>query len=137
MQTTPTAYIQVTAALISLKGRLFVAQRPPSKASGLYWEFPGGKVEPGESLEDSLIREIKEELGWDIRVEKPFKTIRYGRESFGIDLHSFWCSVCGGELELREHVAYRWACLDEIKRLQLTEADRQLVLLLEKLPQVK
>ena len=61
----------VTAALISSQGRLFVAQRPPWKKFGLLWEFPGGKVEPGEGLEQSLVREIKEELCLDIRVLRP------------------------------------------------------------------
>ena len=72
----------VTAALIPSGGRLFVAQRPPWKKFGQLWEFPGGKVEFGEGLEESLVREIREELCIDIRVCGFFKTLSYSRERF-------------------------------------------------------
>ncbi len=103
--------MKVTAALIPLQGRLFVGQRPPWKKFGLLWEFPGGKVEPGEGLEQSLIREIQEELCLDISVRGLFKKIWHEEQDFEIDLHAYWCEVRGGRLCLSAHVAFMWADL--------------------------
>ncbi len=128
--------MRVTAALIPSQGRLFVAQRPPWKKFGLLWEFPGGKVEPGESLQQSLVREIREELCLDITVRSLFKNICHEEEDFGIDLHAFWCEISGGTLCLSEHVAFRWANLSELKRIHLTRADCLLIPFLEDLPEL-
>ncbi len=124
----------VTAALISSQGRLFVAQRPPWKKFGLLWEFPGGKVEPGEGLEQSLVREIKEELCLDIRVRGLFKKVSQEEPDFAIDLHAYWCAIYGGTLCLAEHVAFMWANLSELKQIDFTQADRLLIPFLESLP---
>jgi mutator protein MutT len=123
--------MKVTAALIPLQGRLFVGQRPPWKKFGLLWEFPGGKVEPGEGLEQSLVREIKEELCLDINVRELFKKIRHEEHDFGIDLHAYWCEVSGGRLCLSEHVAFMWANLSELRGINLTRADSLLIPFLE------
>ncbi len=123
----------VTAALISSQGRLFVAQRPPWKKFGLLWEFPGGKVEPGEGLEQSLVREIKEELCLDIHVRGLFKKISQQGPDFAIDLHAYWCAICGGTLCLIEHIAFMWANLSELKQIDFTQADRLLIPFLESL----
>ena len=124
----------VTAALISSQGRLFVAQRPPWKKFGLLWEFPGGKVEPGEGLEQSLVREIKEELCLDIHVRGLFRKISQQGPDFAIDLHAYWCAICGGTLCLIEHIAFMWANLSELKQIDFTQADRLLIPFLESLP---
>lgn len=121
----------VTAALIPEGKRIFVAQRPPWKKFGLLWEFPGGKVEIGEELEASLIREIREELCLEVVVHKFFRTISYSDRDFSIDLHVFWCAVSGGQMCLREHVAFKWAYISELKGMRLTEADRLLIPYLE------
>ncbi|MGD0399480.1 MAG: (deoxy)nucleoside triphosphate pyrophosphohydrolase [Syntrophobacteraceae bacterium] len=126
--------MMVTAALISSQGRLFVAQRPPWKKFGLLWEFPGGKVEPGEGLEQSLVREIKEELCLDIRVCGLFKKVSQLEPDFTIDLHAYWCAICGGTLCLAEHIAFMWANLSELKQIDFTKADRLLIPFLEGLP---
>jgi 8-oxo-dGTP diphosphatase len=126
--------MKVTAALIPLQGRLFVGQRPPWKKFGLLWEFPGGKVEPGESLEQSLIREIKEELCLDITVLGLFQKIRQEEQDFGIDLHAYWCGISGGRLCLSAHVDFMWADLPELKRMNFTRADRLLIPFLEDVP---
>ena len=123
--------MQVTAALITSQGRLLVAQRPPRKKFGLLWEFPGGKVEPGEGLEESLVREIKEELCLDIQVRCLFKNISQQERDFDIDLHAYWCQIRGGTLRLREHVAFMWANLPELKQMNFTKADRFLIPFLE------
>ena len=127
--------MRVTAALIISRGRLLVAQRPPWKKFGLLWEFPGGKVEPGEGLEESLVREIKEELCLDIRVHGLFKNISQREPDFEIDLHAYWCRIYGGTLCLLEHVAFMWAKLPELKQMDFTKADRLLIPFLEKLPE--
>ena len=123
--------MKVTEALIPLQGRLFVGQRPPWKKFGLLWEFPGGKVEPGEGLEQSLVREIKEELCLDITVRGLFRNIWHEEQDFGIDLHAYWCEVRGGKLCLSAHVAFMWADLQELKRMNFTKADRLLIPFLE------
>ncbi len=127
--------MKVTAALIPLQGRLFVGQRPPWKKFGLLWEFPGGKVEPGEGLEQSLIREIKEELCLDIIVRELFGRICHGEHDFGIDLHAYWCEVISGRLCLSAHVAFMWANLPELKQINFTRADRLLIPFLENVPE--
>jgi 8-oxo-dGTP diphosphatase len=124
---------QVTAALITVHGRLFIAQRPPEKKFGLCWEFPGGKVDPDESLEHCLQREIREELNWEIQVGELFEHIRHEQDTFRIDLFAFWSEVCGGRLELREHVACDWVSIPALHRYDFTEADRLLIQRLESL----
>jgi 8-oxo-dGTP diphosphatase len=136
MATESLYYFQVTAALIPAQGRIFIAQRPPHKKFGLLWEFPGGKVERGESLEESLIREIREELCWDIQVGELFKRIHTGQYDMVIDLYAFWCTIQGGSLCLREHVAYYWAHTSELQHFGFTRADDQLVLFLEQLAEL-
>ena len=127
-------HYRVTAALITLQGRLFIAQRPPNKKFGLRWEFPGGKVDPHESLKHCLQREIKEELNWEIHVGELFEHIRHEQEAFRIDLYAFWTGICGGKLELREHVACDWVAIPALQRYAFTEPDRLLIERLNQLP---
>lgn len=124
-------FLPVAAALIQENGRLFVAQRPSHKRFGLKWEFPGGKVEPGETLRECLAREILEELCWDVHVGDLFRSIRHESPQLRIELHAFWCTVCGGLLRLREHVACRWVHPAELKALDLTLPDLDLLPFLE------
>jgi 8-oxo-dGTP diphosphatase len=127
---------RVTAALIPAQGRLFIAQRPPQKKFGLLWEFPGGKVESGESLQESLIREIREELCWEVQVGKLFQRIQCRLLDLNIDLYAFWCAMVRGRLCLKEHVAYHWAKVSELHRFGFTEVDRQLVLMIQELSEL-
>lgn len=126
----------VTAALIPSRGKIFIAQRPPDKKFGLLWEFPGGKVESGESLQSSLIREIDEELCWEIQVGELFEHVHTRLQEFSVDLYAFWCIVKGGSLCLREHVAYHWVYPNELTRFDFTVADQRLVHSLGKLKNV-
>lgn len=128
--------LQVTAALIVVRSRLFIGQRPPTKKFGLQWEFPGGKVESGEKLEDSLIREIKEELCWDVDVSELFRHVPHDYSDFSIDLFAYWCTIRNGCLCLREHVAYHWAYLAELDNFHFTTADKQLVRYLQELDEL-
>jgi 8-oxo-dGTP diphosphatase len=119
--------VQVSAALIVQNDRLFIAQRPPRKRHGLLWEFPGGKVEAGESPQASLAREIHEELNWRVQVGKLFQVVQERNEAFSIDLYAFWCRLTGGQFQLREHVDYRWVLPAELPHYRLTSADRALI----------
>ena len=93
-------------------------------------------MEPGEGLEESLVREIREELCLDIRVLGLFKNICQQDRDFAIDLHAFWCEICGGTLCLVEHVAFMWANISELKRMDFTKADRLLIPHLEGLAEL-
>jgi 8-oxo-dGTP diphosphatase len=129
------ARLSVAAALIMAEGRLFIAQRPPHKKFGLLWEFPGGKVEPGESLEEALRREICEELCWEVEVGPLFRHVSHHQAELAIDLFAFWCSIKCGTLCLREHVAYTWALPGQLREYPFTSADDKLLLFLETLEQ--
>jgi mutator protein MutT len=133
MDFTSSQYVRVTAALIVDKGRLFIAQRPSYKKFGLMWEFPGGKVEPGESLEESLVREIREELSWEICVHGLFKTITHESSELCIELYAFWCAIHGGALHLNEHAACSWAYPVELRTIGLTLPDLKLLSFIEEL----
>jgi len=127
-------HYRVTAALIPAYGRLFIAQRPSNKRFGLCWEFPGGKVDPHESLEQCLQREMREELNWEVQVGDLFGQICHQQDDYRIDLFAFWTEILGGSLELREHVACEWVALDRLRSYVFTEADRLLISKLEGLP---
>ncbi len=134
MKETSTGRTEITAALITSQGKLLVAQRPPGKKFGLLWEFPGGKVEPGEALEESIVREIREELSLEIQVQSLFKTISLREPGSQAHLHAYWCTIRGGSMILLEHVAIRWATKPELLGLEFTKVDRLLMPYLEKLP---
>jgi len=125
--------LSVAAALIMAEGRLFIAQRPPHKKFGLMWEFPGGKVEPGESLEEALRREICEELCWEVEVGPLFRHVSHCQPELEIDLFAFWCSIKCGTLCMKEHVAYTWALPGQLREYPFTTADDKLLRFLEAL----
>ena len=133
MKETSTGHVVITSALITAGERLLVAQRPPLKKFGLLWQFPGGKVERGEGLEESLVREIREELCLDIRVGSLFQSISRSEPGFEVDLYAYWCEIRGGTLCLLEHVALRWATVSELRSMEFAKADRLLIPFLEEL----
>lgn len=123
--------IEVTAAILHRDGKILICQRPDDKSCGGLWEFPGGKQEPGESLEDCLKRECQEELGIQIGDLRPFSDVCL--EDRNLHLHFFQCRQTGGQLERKEHPAFAWITPDEIDQYtfcpsdtkMLEEADRQ------------
>jgi 8-oxo-dGTP diphosphatase len=119
--------LDVTAALIVANGRIFIAQRAPHQRSGLLWEFPGGKVEEGESLERALQREIREELCWGIQVGELFRCVHHVHEHRALHLHAFWCSISEGNLCLKEHIDCHWALPDELNRFEFTSPDEEII----------
>lgn len=105
-------HIEVVAAVIKHEGKIFATQRGYGEFKD-GWEFPGGKMELGESPQEALKREIKEELDTDIRVGKLIKTVDTDYPTFHITMHVFWAEVVSGELKLLEHEAAKWLPIDE------------------------
>ena len=105
-------HIEVVAAVIKHEGKIFATQRGYGEFKD-GWEVPGGKMESGESPQEALKREIKEELDTDIRVGKLIKTVDTDYPTFHITMHVFWAEVVSGELKLLEHEAAKWLPIDE------------------------
>lgn len=116
--------IAVVCALIERDGRLLVAQRPPGKMLANKWEFPGGKLEPGEAAETALAREIREEVGLEVEVGGRLPAITHDYGDVVISLIPYCCVVRAGEPHPHEHAAIRWCTAEEIAALDLADADR-------------
>ena len=95
------------------------------------WEFPGGKIEPGESRESALKREIQEELGIDITIDKLLCTTDYDYPSFHLTMHCYLCSVESGEIELREHKSARWLIVESLDSVEWLPADKEIIEILK------
>lgn len=118
--------IEVVAAII-LKDNLYLAtQRGYGEFEGM-WEFPGGKIEAGESPEDALVREILEELCINITIEKFICTTKYDYPSFHLTMHCYLCSIASGNVELREHKSARWLTVETFTDVEWLPADREVV----------
>ena len=114
--------INVVAAIIEKDGRIFATQR----GYGAYkdwWEFPGGKIEAGETPEEALVREIKEELRAEIKVGDLFYTVEYDYPKFHMIMQCFLCELISEEVELVEHEAARWLPLDSLDQVNWLPAD--------------
>jgi len=119
--------IEVVAAIMhDEQNRIFATQRGYGDWKD-YWEFPGGKIEPGETPEDALKREIWEELETRISVERFVKTIEWDYPTFHLVMHCYWCHVESGTLTLKEHEAARWLGKDELHCVNWLPADLQLL----------
>ena len=105
---------QVVAALIWKNDKLLICQRPETKARGLLWEFVGGKVEPGETKQQALIRECKEELGITIEVGEEFAKVTHKYPDLTVQLTFFNAAVILGEPTLLEHNDMRWITSQEL-----------------------
>lgn len=119
--------IEVVAAIIhDTNGRIFATQRGYGDFKD-GWEFPGGKMEPGETPEEALRREIWEELETRIVVERLVQTVEWDYPSFHLTMHCFWCHIESGHLLLKEHEAARWLSLSDIESVDWLPADREVV----------
>ena len=118
--------IRVTAAVIRKGDRVFATARGYGDYKG-GWEFPGGKIEPGETPREALAREIREELDTDILVGDFIETIEYDYPSFHLSMDCFWCSIRSGSLTLREAEAARWLTADSLDSVNWLPADRSLI----------
>lgn len=115
----------VSAAIISHGDYILGVQRPETSKRyiSLKWEFPGGKVEAGEGIEEALVREISEELSVDIEVSEFFTTVEHSYPDFHLTMHVYRCHLTEGEVALNEHVDMKWLKVEELDHLDWAEAD--------------
>ena len=118
--------IEVVAAIIHQDGRILATQRGYGEYKG-WLEFPGGKMEPGETEEQAIVREIREELNVGIRVERKVCTVEYDYPQFHLRMYCFWCSITEGTLELKEHQSARWLEPTEWESVEWLPADVEVV----------
>ena len=119
--------IEVVAAIIhDSNGRIFATQRGYGDMKD-GWEFPGGKVEAGESPEEALKREIFEELETKIQIERLVQTVEYDYPKFHLTMHCYWCRIESGSLILKEHEAARWLQHSDLDSVDWLPADRIVV----------
>lgn len=119
-------HIEVVAAIIHDDKKIFATQRGYGEFKGS-WEFPGGKMEVGETREEALKREIREELEAEIEVEKLLDTVEYDYPSFHLTMHCFMAKLIGNHLILKEHEAAKWLSKDEFDSVDWLPADIQLI----------
>lgn len=122
----PRKCIEVVAAIIHHEGRILAAQRGYGEFKD-GWEFPGGKTEPGETLERALVREIEEELAVRVRPELLLTTVEYDYPTFHLTMHCFLSTIEAGRIEMKEHEALRWLAPDELERVEWLPADVEAV----------
>ena len=118
--------VEVVAAVIRDKDKIFATQRGYGEFKD-GWEFPGGKMEPGETPQQALVREIKEELDTEIEVQELIDTVEYDYPTFHLTMHCFWAKIKEGNLILKEHEAAKWLNKDTLNTVDWLPADLALV----------
>jgi len=121
--------IRVVAAVIKNENKIFATARGYGEFKG-QWEFPGGKIEAGETPQEALVREIKEELETTIQVGDLIDTIEHDYPTFHLSMDCFWCDIVEGELKLLEAESARWLSKEELYDVKWLPAD---ILLIEKI----
>ena len=122
---------EVVAALIWDQDKFMICQRPAHKARGLLWEFVGGKVDPGETMEEALIRECREELNITVAVGDIFTQVIHEYPDIHIRLTLFHCSIAEGTPELLEHNDLKWIHPRQIPEFPFCPADKDILILLQ------
>ncbi len=122
-------HIEVVAAIIIYENRILCVQRNYSKYDYISYkyEFPGGKIEAGETKEDAIKREILEELNMDIIIQKEYITVHHDYPDFKISMYSFICSCVSNNLILSEHINFKWLSKQDLTILEWAEADIPIV----------
>ena len=123
--------IEVVAAIIQKDDKIFATQRGYGDWKD-WWEFPGGKVEPGENPVQALKREIKEELDTEISVDKYLTTVEWDYPAFHLTMHCYWCTLVSEEMTLLEHESARWLTADTLHSVRWLPADDQLLPLIQR-----
>lgn len=118
--------IKVAAAIIVHQGKILATQRGYGEFKD-GWEFPGGKIEQGETAREALVREIREELESDVEVGELFETVEYDYPQFHLSMDCFLCTLKSGRLVLKEHEAARWLDGDELDSVEWLPADKDLI----------
>ena len=118
--------VKVVAAVIKKENKIFATARGYGEYKG-WWEFPGGKIEPGETPEQALKREIREELTAEIKVGELIRTVEYDYPSFHLSMDCFWAEIVSGELELKEAMDAKWLSREELDTVKWLPADLELV----------
>ncbi len=118
--------IKVVAAVIRDGDTIFATQRGYGEYKD-WWEFPGGKIEEGETPQEALKREILEELNTEIEVGELITTVEYDYPEFHLSMQCFWSNVLNGKLELKEHEAAKWLKIDELNSVKWLPADLELI----------
>ncbi len=122
--------IEVVAAIIIRDGKVFSTQRGYGDWKG-WWEFPGGKMEPGEGPEEALVREIREELDAEISVGRLLDTVEWDYPSFHLTMHCYICSLFSDSMHLNEHEASAWLTRETLRSVRWLPADEGLISVLE------
>lgn len=120
--------IKVTCAIIIQEGKILLAQRGEHPHHSFQWEFPGGKTKAGETKEDCILREIKEELELQIEIKVKLNSVEFDYGHKKIELIPFICIIRKGKVKLNEHVDFKWINWEEAAKMQISAADRQIVL---------
>lgn len=124
--------VKVAAAIIQKENQVFATQRGYGDFKD-GWEFPGGKIEPGETPEEALVREIKEELDTEITIRKLIYVVEYDYSQFHLTMYCYLCEVLSGQLVLKEHEAARWLTKDTLESVDWLPADVDLISKLKEL----
>ena len=118
--------IKVVAAIIIDNGKVFATQRGYGEFKD-GWEFPGGKIEEGETAREAIVREIREELDTEIQVEELLDTVEYDYPKFHLSMDCFICAVKSGDLVLKEHEAAKWLTKETLGSVEWLPADEGLI----------
>lgn len=130
--------IEVVAAVIFREGKVLCVQRGENEKEyvSLKWEFPGGKVEIGESREAALMREIEEELVVEIHDLQYLMTVEHSYPDFHLTMHAYTCALKAGEVEVQEHIGLKWLAVEELDQLDWAAADVSVVERLKNIAEV-
>lgn len=118
--------IEVVAAIIQKDNKILATKRGYGEYENM-WEFPGGKIEAGETKESALIREIKEELDADINIDQFIITVEYSYPNFHLVMHCYFCTLINGEFNLLEHNEARWLDIDSLWSVDWLQADIEVI----------
>ncbi len=122
--------INVSAAIITKDNKYFIAKRNKNKHLGGFYEFPGGKQDVNETLQETVIREIKEELDVYVCVGEKLGEEHYKDEKINVHLHYFFCTIISGDIVLKEHEDSAWVSKEEFKNYEFAEGDKDIISLL-------